>query len=457
VGYLAFIIILCAMVVIHEFGHFIVAKLLGISVETFSVGFGPRLFGFRLGETDYRFSAVPLGGYVKFRGENLEMIQGKSEGSIDEFLAHPKWKRFLVAVAGPVFNIATAILIPTVAILIGFQDRIENAQEMVVGRVVAGSAAAAAGLRPGDRILAYNDNEHPTWTDFMLDVRLRPNEEITLRVDRQGQTLTPVVRLQSETIDREQMGTVGIDPYLGFVRVAQVSRETPAARAGLQPGDKIVAVNGEPITAWTQFKEMLRLSQGQPITLQLERAGARQELAATPEPVGGESKDYRLGFYPDLTTYVKTASLGTALRYGLDSNWRILRSTGVFLRQLFSGQRSVRGAVAGPIGIAQATSETYNAAGWAGAVELMGLLSLNLGIFNLLPIPVLDGGVILLILVEGLLGLLGLTLSMQARERFQQVGFVFIILLMGFVIVNDIVRVVERRMGEQPAVQQQNK
>src|SRR5215831_13123112 len=132
------------MIVIHEFGHFIVAKLLGIPVETFSVGFGPRLFGFRIGETDYRFSAIPLGGYVKFRGENLEMLQGKSEGSVDEFLSHPKWKRFLVALAGPVFNIATALLIPAVGIMIGFRDTTDQVQQPIIGRVAAGSAAEQA-------------------------------------------------------------------------------------------------------------------------------------------------------------------------------------------------------------------------------------------------------------------------------------------------------------------------
>jgi regulator of sigma E protease len=152
------------MIVIHEFGHFIVAKLLGIAVETFSVGFGPRLFGFKLGETDYRISAIPLGGYVKFRGENLEMIQGKSEGSVDEFLSHPKWKRFLVALAGPVFNLATALLIPTVAILYGFQAPINDSQQVVVGEIKPGSTAEQSGLQRGDRIISFGGEQNPTWT-----------------------------------------------------------------------------------------------------------------------------------------------------------------------------------------------------------------------------------------------------------------------------------------------------
>jgi regulator of sigma E protease len=441
------------MVVIHEFGHFIVAKLLGIAVETFSVGFGPRLLGFRLGETDYRLSAIPLGGYVKFRGENLEMIQGKSEGSIDEFLSHPKWKRLLVAVAGPVFNIATALAIPTIAILIGFQDSVFRAQDMVIGLVKSGSTAEAAGLKPGDRIIGYGDNQHPTWEDFFLDVRLRPNEELPLKIQRDGQIVTQVVKLQAETMEREQVGTIGVEPSLASVKVAQVVKDSPAARAGMKAGDKIIAVDGEPVTAWNQFKDVLRRSEGRALTFRVDRQGSVLEMQAAPVK-DDRTSDYRLGFYPDLTTYVKATSLGAALRYGWDYNWRIARMTGFLLKQIVQGQRSMRTALAGPIGIAQVTSDTYQAAGWSGTIELMGMLSLNLGVFNLLPIPILDGGAILLLLVEGLFGLLGITLTMNVRERFQQVGFVIVMLLMGFVIINDLVRVGERLFTSPPAQQQ---
>ncbi len=455
-GYVAFIIILCAMVVIHEFGHFIVAKLLGISVETFSVGFGPRLLGFRIGETDYRLSAIPLGGYVKFRGENLEMIQGKSEGSIDEFLAHPKWKRFLVAIAGPAFNIATALLIPMTAILVGFQDNIFRAQQVQVGLVRPGSAAEAAGIQRGDRIVSYGENKHPNWDDFLLDVRLRPNEEIPLRIDRGGQIVDSVVTLKAETVDKEQVGTIGIEPYLDHVRVERVTKDSPASRAGLQPGDRILSVEGEQVMAWNQFRESLKRSNGQPITLKVDRAGQIVELKAAPY-LDQESGDYRLGFVPGLTTYVKTSSLAAAFRYAWDYNWRILRATGVFLKQVFSGKRSARGAVAGPIGIAQATNEQYEIGGWAATIELMGMLSLNLGVLNLLPIPVLDGGVIVLILIEALLGLVGITLTMNVRERIQQVGFVIVMLIMGFAIVNDFLKLGERWFSSPPAQQQPNK
>lgn len=451
-SFIAFIIILCAMIVIHEFGHFIVAKMLGIAVETFSVGFGPRLLGFRIGETDYRLSAVPLGGYVKFRGENLEMLQGESEGQIEEFLTHPKWKRFLVAVAGPAFNIATAILIPAVGILIGFRDSADQVQKPVIGRVVAGSAAEAAGLLPGDRILAYHGRQNPTWRDIELGVMLRPNEEIPVRVDREGRTVDLTLRPNGRQIGEEQVGESGIEPYIALdsIRVLGVRDGMPAAQAGLKPGDRILSLNGRPVTAWHEFKDTLR-GTGAPIVLRVDRAGSQFDVSTVPVLQDGE---YRLGFSPDLSVIVKTSSVATALQYGWEYNWMWLRLTGVAFQQIFNGRRSARDAVGGPVKIAQETMNTYEVAGWAGTIKLMGMLSLNLGIFNLLPIPVLDGGVILLLIIEGLMGLVGLTLSMNVRERFQQVGFVMVLLLMGFVFINDFVNLGKSFFNKAPAAEQ---
>lgn len=426
------------MIVIHEFGHFIVAKMLGIAVETFSVGFGPRLFGFKIGETDYRISAIPLGGYVKFRGENLEMIQGKSEGTIDEFLSHPKWKRFLVAIAGPVFNIATALMIPAIGIMIGYRDSADQVQQPVIGRVIAGSAAEKAGLQPGDKILAHHGRSNPTWKDIELDVMLRPEEAIPMKIERNGQPMDLVLTPKARQIEREQVGESGIEPYIALsnVRVLGIRSGMPADQAGMKPGDKILAINGQQITAWHQFRDALRGSNGQPVNLKIERGSNVFDVQTKPILESGE---YRLGFSPDLSVLIKTNSVATALRYGWEYNWMWMRLTGVAFKQIFSGRRSAREAVGGPVKIAQETVNTYDVAGWSGTIKLMGMLSLNLGIFNLLPIPVLDGGVILLIIVEWIMGLVGLTLTMNFRERFQQVGFVMVLLLMGFVFVNDFV------------------
>ncbi len=441
------------MIVIHEFGHFIVAKLLGIAVETFSVGFGPRLLGFKFGETDYRISAIPLGGYVKFRGENMEMIQGKSEGAVDEFLSHPKWKRFLVALAGPVFNIATALMIPAIGILIGFRDSADQVQKPIIGRVVAGSSAEKAGLQPGDRVISYHGRQNPTWRDIDLDVMLRPEEEIPVMVERQGKLLNLMLKPAARQVGRDQIGESGIEPYIALsnVRILRLRSGMPADQAGLKQGDKILSVNGQPIIAWHNFKDALRNSNGQPVALRVERGNQTLDLQATPVLQDGE---YKLGFAPDLSVLVKTSSFATALRYGWEYNWMWMRLTGVAFKQILSGRRSAREAVGGPVKIAQETMDTYEVAGWAGTVKLMGLLSLNLGIFNLLPIPVLDGGVILLIIVEALMGLVGLTLTMNVRERFQQVGFIMVLLLMGFVFINDFVNL-GRNLFSKPAAQEQ--
>ncbi len=456
-GIVAFIVVLCTMVVIHEFGHFIVAKMLGIGVEVFSVGFGPRLFGFKYGETDYRFSAVPLGGYVRFRGENLEMLQGKSDAPADEFNSHPKWKRFLVALAGPAFNIATALLIPTISILIGYRDMADRAQQPVIGRIAPASAAEEAGLRPGDRILAYEGHENPSWEDLRFEIFLRPQETIPLRIERNGQQMDVTLKPHARQVQKEKFGESGIESYIPLtnIRVVGVMSKMPADTAGLKAGDKITAINGQSINSWHQFKEVLQTGNGQALALKVDRNGSNQELLATPTILDGE---YKLGFTPDTSVLIKTSSLASAFSYGWNFNWRILRGTAIGFRQIFNGSRSVRTSLQGPVGMAKATVETYNAGGWASMIGWMGFLSLNLGIFNLLPIPVLDGGMILMLFVEAIMGLVGLTMTMKLRERIQSVGLAIVGALIIFVFGNDFLNLGESLFNKKspPAqVQQQ--
>jgi regulator of sigma E protease len=444
-NYLPFIIILCAMVTIHEFGHFIVAKWLGIPAEVFSVGFGPRLFGFNWGGTDFRLSAIPLGGYVKFRGENLEMIQGKSEGSVEEFLAHPKWKRFLVALAGPAFNIFTAILIPMAAIMIGFQESAQNSQPIVIGNVVKDSPAERAGLQPMDRIAASNGVKNPAFNDFKLDVALRPEEDIPMTVERNGQLINVVVRPKA---DGQGGGArIGIEPYLKHILVAEVKPDSAAARAGLQAQDRITSINGQPLMTWGKTFDLVKENKGKEVTLGLERGG--QPVTAS-VPLNDAVKSDLFGIGAELqqeTVFIRRTGLGSALAFAMDYNWRILKITGVAFKQILVGRLSARDSLSGPIGMAKMTADAFESGGWGETIQLMGLLSLNLGIMNLLPIPVLDG--------EGLLGLVGLTITMKVRERFQQVGLVALMLLMGFVIFNDIARLLPfgKSNNAAPAVQ----
>ena len=459
-GLVAFIIVLRLMVVIHEFGHFIVAKMLGIGVEVFSVGFGPRLFGFKYGETDYRFSAIPLGGYVRFRGENLEMLQGKSDAPADEFNSHPKWKRFLVALAGPAFNIATALLIPTIGILIGFRDSADHSQQPTIGYVLKDSAAQKAGLQPGDKILAIEGNNKVTWDDVRFEVFLRPGENIPLKIERNGQVMDVTMTPATRQFGRDKIGEAGMEAATPMKQATVTSVEAgkPGALAGLQSGDKITAVNGQPLKSWSEFKNALQTSNGQPITISVERNNSPLDLSATPALMDGEYKlAIGISIMP-LSTLVKTSSVMEALRYGWDYNWRILRGTVIGFRQMFAGSRSVRDSLQGPVGMATATIETYNAGGWASMISWMGFLSLNLGIFNLLPIPVLDGGMILMLFVEGLMGLVGWTMTMKLRERIQTVGLAIVGALIIFVFGNDFWRLGENyfnKKSAQPAQVQQ--
>ncbi|MFN0110756.1 MAG: RIP metalloprotease RseP [Blastocatellia bacterium] len=455
-----FAIVLCVLVVIHEFGHFIVAKMLGIGAEVFSVGFGKRLWGIEIGGTDFRLSLIPLGGYVRFRGENMEMLQGKSDAPEDEFNSHPKWKRFLVALAGPAFNIVFALAIPTVAILIGFRVSADQMQQPVVGYVDKGSAAEKAGLLPGDKILTFDGMKKPTWDDLLLQIHVKPSDPLPLTVDRNGQTLSLTLTPASVDSGRDKVGDAGFQPLVSIkeIGVKAVEAGKPAALAGLQSKDRIVGINGLPITSWHQFKNALNESNGQPVTLQVKRGDQGLDIQATPALVSGE---YRLGFEraPLATDLVmqKTSSLVEALRYGWAYNWRILRITGVAFGQIFEGKRSVRNTVSGPIDMARQTGNVVESEGWVGLIPWAAMISLNLGVFNLLPIPVLDGGMIVTIFIEWLMGLIGLTMSLRLRERIQSVGLVIVLALMVFVFGNDGWRLIQDKFvkKETPAQVQQ--
>ncbi|HEY0078757.1 MAG TPA: RIP metalloprotease RseP [Pyrinomonadaceae bacterium] len=449
IGILAFIFILGAAVVIHEFGHFIVAKLLGIRVETFSVGFGKRIWGRRWGTTDYRLSLIPLGGYVKLGGD--ESNAGLEEGSgtdiplKERFDLRPRWQKFLVGIAGPVMNILTALLIPLVgAMTVG----VPGTPTPIVSRVEQGGAADQAGLKAGDRIISFNGKEDPTWRYIEGDAMLAPEQALPITVERNGQRISTTVKPVRRTRNGEAFGDLGLLPDLGSnpAIVREVSEGSPAAAAGFKANDRIVAIGGQPARNSDHISQYIQENKGA-IRFTIERDGVRQELST------GENRlpEGRVGiaFVPPP---VERVGLLTAARYAVDLNIEILRLTGKALGQVFSGKRSARDTFSGPIGIAKASSQAANEAGWSGVFGMLAFLSLNLGIFNLLPIPVLDGGMIFMLFVEGALAWVGVKLSTTVRERIQQVGFVFLLLLMGFVIINDITKTASgwRNSNSQP-------
>jgi len=450
---LSFIFILGSAVILHEFGHFIVAKLFKIRVETFSVGFGPRLFGKKWGQTDYRVSAIPLGGYVKLGGdESNAPIEGAGASDIPEhemFNLRPRWQRILVALAGPVMNILTALAIPFAG---AFMYGIPATPAPVVSSIGRGGAAEVAGLKPGDRIVSFNGTENPKWNTIRGDALLSPGQPLPLIVQRNGERIPLTLTPTAVTEDGETAGFLDFVPDYGDVPVLvrEIEPNTPAAEAGLQPGDQILAVNGQPVRSAEQVTQFIRDNKGHPITLTVNRAGQQKDITATARKLSDGRE--RLGFRPDEEIPLQQAGLIGAASYAVNSNLEILRLTGKALGQVVTGQRSARNTLSGPIGIYNAAAASVERLGWAGVFGMLGFLSLNLGIFNLLPIPVLDGGAIFILLLEGLLGTIGLKLSMTVRERIQQVGFVMVILLMVFVISNDVVKLFSRGGDSKPAV-----
>jgi regulator of sigma E protease len=453
-GYLAFIFILGSAVILHEFGHFIVAKMLGIRVETFSVGFGKRLWGRKWGTTDYRLSLIPLGGYVKLGGDDSNA--GIEDGGAEEiptkerFDLRPRWQKFLVGVAGPVMNVLTALAIPFVgAMTVGVP-----ALTPVVSQVEQGGAAETAGLKPGDRIVSFDGESEPTWRWMNVAATVKRTQQLPIVVDRNGERMTLSISPKVVQEEGHEIGDLGFQPDLGVqpVVVDRTIAGSPAEETGLKQGDRVVSLDGEPARNTGQIREYISKHPG-PLRFTVERGGERLELT-TPERrmEGGKT----LGLYfqqPPLETVGPIEALSVAV----NTNVEILRLTGMALGQVFTGQLPVGEAVGGPIAIAAASYEAATNYGWDGVFNMLGFLSLNLGIFNLLPIPVLDGGMLFMLLVEGALALFGMTISLRVRERIQQVGFVFLLLLMGFVIINDVTKFAPGlfRSKEKPAATQQ--
>ncbi len=446
---LAVIFVLGIAINIHEFGHFIVAKLFGMRVEAYSFfGLGPRIWGFKKGHTDYRISAIPLGAYVKLYGDEsnagLEGAdeQGEVVPDLELYELRPRWQKFLVMIGGPFMNLMLALAIPFVgAIALG----LPSMPAPIVGIVKSGGAAQKANIQVGDRIVKFGGVENPTWERIRNDALISPETPIPVVVERDGQQIPLTITPTKVTERGNSAGMLDFEPEMGVeaVAVKSVVEGEPGAQSGLQKGDKVLALNDKPVRNTQGLINDLKENKDAPFKLTVERNGKRVDLPMQARKNDDGNFRIGVGFGAAEVTSREPASIGQAAAFAYNQNMEIIRLTGNVFGQLFAGKRSVKDAgVAGPVGIVQIIAQMVNEAGFLGLFPILMVISLNLGIFNLLPIPMLDGGQIAVLGIEGFLALFGLQLSMGVKEKIQLVGLALIMILMVFVIFLDVSRII---------------
>ncbi|MEM8932390.1 MAG: RIP metalloprotease RseP [Acidobacteriota bacterium] len=417
----AFLFALGVIVFVHELGHHLVAKLFGVRVHVFSLGFGKRIWGFRRGDTDYRVSALPLGGYVRLGGELPE----EATGDPSEFLSKPRWQRILVYLAGPAMNVVLSVALIAGVFMYGITAQGLQGLDPVIGFVAEDGPAAAAGLQVGDRVLSLDGKAIEEWDDVEFQITTSPERPLELEIDRAGERLS--VTLVPTKVPRYEFGDAGVFPRLQL-RFSRVLPDHPAAAAGFLSGDAILSIDGQSVTSAQAFVDYVQPRAGQSIEMDVLRDGERMTLSVTPDEVEGQGKiGVFLGIYRPLP-------FGEAVVESVLYNIDIVRRTGQVLGKLFTAQLSPKSALSGPIEIAAVSGEVARQ-GFDRFFFFIGFLSISIGIMNLLPIPVLDGGHITILLIESLMRR---DLSLHLKERFTQFGLVFLMMLMVVVIFFDI-------------------
>jgi regulator of sigma E protease len=426
--------VLGVLIFVHELGHFLAARRLGVRVLTFSLGFGPKILKFTRGDTEYCISVIPLGGYVKMAGESPD---DPRSGAPDEFLSKTKWERFQVLIMGPVMNIVLAVVVLAIVLAQGAEMPAYEDQPPVIGAVKMNSAAERGGILPGDRIITVAGDAVPTWGDMRMAIGTRANRPVAVTLDRGGNTVSLDVRPSAE--GRYEFGDLGVLPDTSPI-AQKIEPNDAAARGGMKAGDVIYAVNGTRVITPEDLKEAIAAHPGEAIDVEVRRDGAPLNLSITPDkrPTGG---------WIGITIVEATRSFKPgpfeAVRLSVEQN----ATSGVMIFKilggLFTGSTSVR-QLQGPVGIAQLSGESAEA-GFIHLLNLMAVISLNLGLLNLMPVPVLDGGHILIMALEGVARR---DFSMAAKEKMLLAGFVVLMMLMVTVIYNDLTRItwIERLM-----------
>lgn len=428
-----FLVLIGIMILIHELGHFWAARWFKVRVDVFSIGFGPRLFGFRRGDTDYRFSAILFGGYVKMAGEQLGEENADDPNGL---LSKPRWQRLIIAFAGPFMNMALAVALLTGLFMVKYQKLADDSNGSIIGYILPGSAAEQAGLKAGDKIIRLNGKADPDWEDINMKEVASSELPMSVTVLRDGKTVdTKVTPRQDERIG---VGTAGWAPK-SEIQAVGVSPGMPADKAGIHKGDLLISANGQPIESRFTLQAIIRGTGGKPVDLVYKRDGQIHTVTIKPEYTTTETDHsdahwmIGVGIEEKLNFITTQLPFPQALAESIRENEKGATMILEFLRGLLERRMSAK-SLAGPIQI-ERMAGTAAKQGAASFVDLMSMVSLNLAIFNLLPIPILDGGVILLLLIEILMGR---ELSLNVKETMLKIGFVFLMMVVVFVIYNDI-------------------
>ncbi len=425
------LVLIGVMILIHELGHYWAARFFDVRVEAFSFGFGPRLFGFKRGETDFRFSLILFGGYVKMAGEQPGEQPGEENAAADprSFGAKPRWQRLIILFAGPAMNLILAVVLLTGLFMVEFPKVANFNAPSTIGYIQKDSPAAKAGLQEGDRIIQIDDQRDPQWEDVAIEEASNPNHAITVAVERNGQrvdtTITP------KTDEKTGLGMAGWDEQ-NEVQIDGIMPGMDAEKAGLRRGDVVLSLNGVPVRSVFKLHEVIRASGGKPVTVEYLRDGRRG--TATVQPAFNKAENrWMIGVMLDRRVIMTKLSFPQALNESVKRNVKGASVIYQFLRGMVERRMSPK-SLEGPIGIARLSGDAARQ-GAAQFIGLMAMVSLNLAIFNLLPIPILDGGTILMLAVEIFMRR---DLSMQVKEAILKVGMVFLMAVVVFVLYNDI-------------------
>jgi len=429
------IIMLGILVFIHEFGHFCVAKMSGVKVLKFSLGFGPRLFSKTWGETEYMICAVPLGGYVQMLGEggdeNGETDELTEEEKARSYAAKSPGQRMAIIAAGPLMNLVLPFVILPVAFMIGVNLPAFLDREPCIGFVAPESAAANAGFASGDCIEAVNGISVASWDEANKKLISLAGDGLRFKVLRGGEKVELTIPDEESNLEFQSLGLFPDQP----ARIGSLAPNMPAAQAGMEQNDLIISVGEHEISSWYDLKNAIQKTRGQPVPVVVERNGERLEYTVAPER-GDREDDYLIGIAPAQDVVMKRFGPFEAVAAGAERTYDLIELTVVFVQKLFSGHVSTKN-IGGPITVVQIAGQAAQT-DVSSILTVLAFLSIQLGILNLLPIPILDGGHLFFNLFELIFRR---PLSVRTREIAQQIGLVLLIMLMVVAFYNDIVRI----------------